>query len=59
LNPEAFTQQQLENNKSLHNFNSTAKYLDSMGRKPPSRHYLLDEKNKKIYTSLYPEPGQQ
>ena len=37
--------------------NVTGTYLDTAGRKPPSRHYLLDENSKKIYSSLYPEPG--
>jgi len=37
--------------------NITGKYLDASGRKPPSRHYQIDETSKKIYSTLYPEPG--
>jgi hypothetical protein len=37
--------------------NITGKYLDTSGKKPPSRHYMVDENAKKIYSKLYPEPG--
>jgi hypothetical protein len=37
--------------------NVTGKYADTSGRKPPSRHYNVDDNTQKIYTTLYPEPG--
>ena len=41
----------------MKSFLNTVKNMDGMGRKPPSRHYQIDQNSQKIYSSLYPEPG--
>ncbi|CDW81633.1 UNKNOWN [Stylonychia lemnae] len=55
---QQFINNQANLNNSMKSFlNVTGKYLDTSGRKPPSRHYQIDENTKKIYSTLYPEPG--
>eukprot|EP00347_Sterkiella_histriomuscorum_P024426 403331158 len=53
-------QQLLQHNNQMNSYmNVTNKYIDTQGRKPPSRHYQVDENTQKIYSALYPEPGVQ